>query len=78
MGNAQTSLPDIELANYIDRYNYTIGLRRRDWTWEFARRNLEFAKIAYAHQSAVQCSQSCIPNSKIIHLYERQDLAEAW
>lgn len=78
MGNLQTSPPAIELANYIDRYDYTIGLRRRDWTWEFARRNLEFAKIAYAHQSAVQISQSCIPNSKILHVYERQDLAEAW
>ena len=71
--------PDIvELTDYAQKYDYTMGLRRRDWAWEFLRRNPKFLAEAYAHFRDVQHSTSCIPNSKVLHLYERCPLAEDW
>jgi hypothetical protein len=78
MSTTTTTLAAIELNTYIDRYDYTIGLRRRDWAWEFLRRNPEFAAMAYTHQSKVQISNSCIPQSKILHLYEPLVPAHYW
>ena len=68
----------IEIKDYLKKYAYTIGLRRRDWAWEFLRRNPKFLVEAYAHFMTVQRSMSCIADSKILHLYERCPLAETW
>ena len=68
----------VKLDGYARKYDYTIGLRRRDWAWEFLRRNEKFAAEAYAHYRAVQRSISCIADSKVLHLYERCPLAENW
>lgn len=66
------------LHAYLQKYDYLIGLRRRDWAWEFLRRNHHFAKSAFANLQAVQVSTSCIPDGKVLHLYEPQPDAEAW
>ena len=68
----------IEINDYLKKYAYTIGLRRRDWAWEFLRRNPRFLVEAYAHFLTVQRSISCIADSKVLHLYERCPLAETW
>lgn len=68
----------VEINAYLPKYDYTIGLRRRDWAWEFLRRNPRFLEEAYAHFHAVQRSMSCIADSKVLHLYERCQLAETW
>jgi len=66
------------LNEYVLKYEYLIGLRRRDWAWEFVRRCPEFAEEAYARWNEVQFSTSCIPNSKVVHLYESVPEAERW
>ena len=68
----------VALNEYVLKYEYTIGLRRRDWAWEFLRRNPEFAGEAYARWNNPQFSTSCIPNSKVVHLYESLPEAERW
>ncbi|MEL6860331.1 MAG: DUF2285 domain-containing protein [Pseudomonadota bacterium] len=68
----------VEINDYLKKYAYTIGLRRRDWAWEFLRRNPKFLVEAYANFMTVQRSMSCIADSKILHLYERCPLAETW
>lgn len=68
----------VEISDYAKKYDYTIGLRRRDWAWEFLRRNPKFLVHAYAHFRDVQRSMSCIKDSKILNLYERCPLAESW
>jgi len=68
----------VEFSEYLKKYAYTIGLRRRDWAWEFLRRNPKFLEEAYMHFHAVQRSMSCIADSKVLHLYERCPLAETW
>jgi hypothetical protein len=68
----------VNLSGYVQKYDYTKGLRRRDWAWEFLRRNNKFQEEAYAHFHSVQRSMSCIADSKILHLYERYPLAETW
>lgn len=68
----------VEINDYLKKYDYTIGLRRRDWAWEFLRRNPKFLEEAYAHFHEVQRSMSCIADSKVLHLYERCPLAETW
>lgn len=56
----------VKLDSYARKYDYTIGLRRRDWAWEFLRRNEKFAVEAYPHYRAVQRSISCIADSKVL------------
>ena len=68
----------IEISDYLKKYAYTIGLRRRDWAWEFLRRNPKFLVEAYANFLSVQRSMSCIADSKVLHLYERSPHAETW
>lgn len=68
----------IGLSGYDQKYDYTMGLRRRDWAWEFLRRNPKFLEEAYAHYHTVQRSMSCIADSKVLHLYEPCPLAETW
>lgn len=65
-------------TNFLSKYDYTKGLRRRDWAWEFLRRNPRFAEEAFSRYSQVQISTSCIPDGKVIHLYETEPAAEAW
>jgi len=65
-------------SGYAAKYDYTVGLRRRDWAWEFLRRNEAFAQEAYPNFHIVQRSVSCIADSKVLHLYERCPLAETW
>lgn len=69
---------NIEISEYLKKYAYTIGLRRRDWAWEFLRRNPKFLEVAYAQFHTVQRSMSCIADSKVLHLYERCPSAETW
>lgn len=68
----------VEFSEYLKKYAYTIGLRRRDWAWEFLRRNPKFLVEAYEYFHAVQRSTSCIADSKVLHLYERCPFAETW
>lgn len=77
VGENKTSMP-IELSAYIQKYEYLIGLRRRDWAWEFLRRNRSFVESAFAKLKDVQVSISCIPGGKVLHLYEPQPEAEQW
>ena len=77
--NGQATHDDTDwLTGYAQKYDYTSGLRRRDWAWEFLRRNEAFSKEAYANYHIVQRSMSCIANSIVLHLYERCPLAEIW
>lgn len=78
MNIPQTQDATLQLNNYALKYDYTMGLRRRDWAWEFLRRNPKFTAEAYAHLKLVQASMSCVPDSKVLHLYERVPLAETW
>ncbi len=78
MGVLETDEPGNTWCDYAAKYDYTIGLRRRDWAWEFLRRNSRFAEIAYTGEQKFQASDSCIPNSKVLHLYERNRQAEEW
>ena len=68
----------VEISDYLKKYDYMIGLRRRDWAWEAVRRNPKFLDVAYSHYHTVQRSMSCIADSKVLHLYEHCPLAEAW
>lgn len=78
MENVEAQSDGFRLNDYSLKYDYTMGLRRRDWAWEFLRRNPDFAAEAYAHYHTVQRSMSCIADSKVLHLYERSPLAETW
>ena len=68
----------VRLNDYAQKYDYMMGLRRRDWAWEFLRRNSDFAEEAYAHLNLVRHSTSCVPDSKLLHLYEPMPAAERW
>lgn len=66
------------LDSYLGKYQYAAGLRRRDWAWEFLRRNTAFLSEAYLHQNSVVIASSCVPNSKLLTVSTRQNKAREW
>ena len=63
---------------YLSRYAYTISLRRRDWAWEFLRRNPKFIEQAYEGYSSVERLASCIPGGKVLRTKTQQNKADFW
>lgn len=63
---------------YLSRYAYTISLRRRDWAWEFLRRNPQFIEEAYEGYSSVERLASCIPGGKVLRTRAHQNKADVW
>lgn len=77
--NSETNLEQHhELSAFQRKYDYTIGFRRRDWAWEFLRRNVAFAAEAYRMQYAVNRAESCVPGSKLLRLESAQTQALEW
>lgn len=63
---------------YLAKYAYTISLRRRDWAWEFLRRNPKFAQEAFQGFGEVERLASCIPGGKVLLTTTQQNKADAW
>lgn len=55
-----------------------VALRRRDWAWEFLRRNARFLEDAYEQAEEVAIANSCLEGGKVLRLNTTQPKAEAW
>ena len=66
------------LADYLSKYDYLIGLTRRGWAYEYLRRNLLFRRTAYQHQSGVLSIKHWDRGIHTLDLLKPQPEAEAW
>lgn len=78
MDRTQTVKSSTTSSGYLSKYEYAIGFRRRDWAWEFLRRNTAFLSDAYRHHGQVEIQPSCVPNSKLLRVHTRQNEARDW
>ncbi|GAB5458995.1 MAG: hypothetical protein Hens3KO_20250 [Henriciella sp.] len=69
---------ETERAKFLAKYDYMISLRRRDWCWEFLRRNFDFAAMAFDELNAVKRSESCLQGGQNLRLSSPQSNAERW
>jgi len=65
------------LSDLLIRYDYTAGLSRANWAWEFARRNPDLRDDAFAGLSRTQPRTAC-HGIRLIRLPEPDLTAEAW
>ena len=68
-----------DLPDVLGRYDYTAGLGRDRWAWEFCRRNPEFREIAgfYSAGSDVSARPAPCPGVTLLKLRRPQPDAEA-
>lgn len=67
-----------DLTDYARRYDYTAYLSKRDWAFEYLRRNPKFQKAAWAGLSEAPDGQIACHGITVMQLNERQPEAEAW
>ncbi|GAB5458329.1 MAG: hypothetical protein Hens3KO_13590 [Henriciella sp.] len=66
------------LSAYLNKYDYTAGLRKRDWAWEFLRRNKEFQTEAYPGFGTVLSSIPGLDGITLLKMRFPQAAAEKW
>lgn len=63
---------------YCAKYDYTIGLRRRDWAWEFLRRNEDFRAEAYPASPGAVSRLDGVDGISLFKLRFQQPGASNW
>lgn len=63
---------------YRAKYDYCVGLRQRDWAWEYLRRNPDFQAEAYPALSNAVSRRPGTAQISLLKLRTPQPRAEAW
>ena len=66
------------LGSYRDKYAYTAYLSRRDWAYEYLRRNQAFEKEAWMSLGQSPRGRIACHNITVLRLKSRQRAAEEW
>lgn len=65
------------LSDLLVRYDYTAGLSRGNWAWEFARRNPALRDDAFSVLTQLETGTAC-RDIQLLRLREPDPIAETW